>query len=43
MVEVIGERYLEVWGMTEGVAPFSATIRADWRNADQVGVADRRA
>jgi acyl-CoA synthetase (AMP-forming)/AMP-acid ligase II len=34
LVEVIGERYIEVWGMTEGVAPFSATTRADWRHAD---------
>jgi acyl-coenzyme A synthetase/AMP-(fatty) acid ligase len=24
LVDVIGERYIEVWGMTEGVAPFSA-------------------
>jgi acyl-CoA synthetase (AMP-forming)/AMP-acid ligase II len=31
LVDVIGERYIEVWGMTEGVAPFSATTRADWR------------
>ena len=28
LVDVIGERYIEVWGMTEGVAPFSATTRA---------------
>ena len=40
LVEVIGERYLEVWGMTEGVAPFSATTRADWRNAAQAGADD---
>ena len=26
--------------MTEGVAPFSATTRADWRNADQAGADD---
>ena len=31
LVDVIGERYIEVWGMTEGVAPFSATTRSDWR------------
>ncbi|HEY2264421.1 MAG TPA: AMP-binding protein, partial [Streptosporangiaceae bacterium] len=31
LVDVIGERYTEVWGMTEGVAPFSATVRGDWR------------
>jgi acyl-CoA synthetase (AMP-forming)/AMP-acid ligase II len=31
LVDVIGERYIEVWGMTEGVAPFSATTRDDWR------------
>jgi acyl-CoA synthetase (AMP-forming)/AMP-acid ligase II len=31
LVDVIGERYIEVWGMTEGVAPFSATTRGDWR------------
>lgn len=34
LVEVIGERYIEVWGMTEGVAPFSATTRSDWRGAE---------
>jgi acyl-CoA synthetase (AMP-forming)/AMP-acid ligase II len=32
LVELIGERYVEVWGMTEGVAPFSATVRGDWRH-----------
>lgn len=32
LVELIGERYVEVWGMTEGVAPFSATVRGDWRD-----------
>jgi acyl-CoA synthetase (AMP-forming)/AMP-acid ligase II len=31
LVDVIGERYIEVWGMTEGVAPFSCTTRDDWR------------
>jgi fatty-acyl-CoA synthase len=31
LVDVIGERYIEAWGMTEGVAPFSATTRDDWR------------
>ncbi len=31
LVDLIGERYVEVWGMTEGVAPFSATVRGDWR------------
>ncbi len=33
MVEVAGERYAEAWGMTEGVAPFTATTRDDWREA----------
>jgi acyl-CoA synthetase (AMP-forming)/AMP-acid ligase II len=33
LVDVAGERYLEAWGMTEGVAPFTATTRDDWRNA----------
>ena len=33
LVDVAGERYIEAWGMTEGVAPFSATTRDDWRNA----------
>ena len=32
LVELIGERYVEVWGMTEGVSPFSATVRGDWRH-----------
>lgn len=36
LVDVIGERYIEVWGMTEGVAPFSATTRDDWRTAGEV-------
>ena len=31
LVGRIGDRYVEVWGMTEGVAPFSATTREDWR------------
>ena len=31
LVEVIGERYVEVWGMTETVAPLTATAREDWR------------
>jgi acyl-CoA synthetase (AMP-forming)/AMP-acid ligase II len=35
LVDVVGERYIEVWGMTEGVAPFSATTRADWRDGGQ--------
>jgi len=35
LVDVIGERYIEVWGMTEGVAPFSATTRDDWRTGGQ--------
>jgi acyl-CoA synthetase (AMP-forming)/AMP-acid ligase II len=33
LVDVAGERYAEVWGMTEGVAPFTATTRDDWREA----------
>ena len=33
LVEVVGDRYIEIWGMTEGVAPFSATTRADWRGS----------
>jgi acyl-CoA synthetase (AMP-forming)/AMP-acid ligase II len=37
LVEVIGERYIEVWGMTEGVAPFSCTTRDDWRTAGAAG------
>jgi acyl-CoA synthetase (AMP-forming)/AMP-acid ligase II len=37
LVEVIGERYIEVWGMTEGVAPFSATTRDDWRTGGRAG------
>ena len=40
LVEVIGERYIEVWGMTEGVAPFSATTREDWRTGGLGGGAD---
>jgi acyl-coenzyme A synthetase/AMP-(fatty) acid ligase len=28
LVDVIGERYIEVWGMTEGVAPFSLSPSA---------------
>ncbi len=40
LVDVIGERYIEVWGMTEGVAPFSATTRADWRDAARAGADD---
>ena len=35
LVDVIGERYVEVWGMTEGVAPFTATTRDDWRERGQ--------
>jgi long-chain acyl-CoA synthetase len=31
LVDVLGDRYLESWGMTEGIAPFSATTREDWR------------
>ena len=37
LVEVIGERYIEVWGMTEGVPPFSATTRDDWRTGGRGG------
>jgi acyl-CoA synthetase (AMP-forming)/AMP-acid ligase II len=33
LVDIAGERYVELWGMTEGVAPFTATTRDDWRNA----------
>jgi len=32
LVDVAGERYVEAWGMTEGVAPFTATTRGDWRD-----------
>ncbi|MGD0608904.1 MAG: AMP-binding protein [Streptosporangiaceae bacterium] len=32
---IFGERYIEVWGMTEGVAPFPATTRDDWRTASR--------
>jgi fatty-acyl-CoA synthase len=38
LVDVIGERYIEVWGMTEGVAPFSATTRDDWRTGGLGGL-----
>ena len=31
LVDVIGERYVEVWGMTETVAPLTVTAREDWR------------
>lgn len=31
LVELIGERYVEVWGMTETVAPLTVTAREDWR------------
>ncbi len=37
LVDVAGERYAEVWGMTEGVAPFTATTRDDWREAGHHG------
>jgi acyl-CoA synthetase (AMP-forming)/AMP-acid ligase II len=40
LVDVIGERYIEVWGMTEGVAPFSATTRSDWREPGRCGARD---
>ncbi len=40
LVDVIGERYIEVWGMTEGVAPFSATTREDWRTGGLGGGAE---
>jgi acyl-CoA synthetase (AMP-forming)/AMP-acid ligase II len=33
LVEVIGDRYAEMWGMTEGVAPFTVTTRDDWTSA----------
>lgn len=33
LVDVIGERYVEVWGMTETVAPLTVTAREDWRGA----------
>ena len=33
LVDLIGERYVEVWGMTETVAPLTGTSRADWRGA----------
>lgn len=37
LVEVTGTRYIEAWGMTEGVAPFTATTADDWRTAGQRG------
>ena len=37
LVDVIGERYVESYGMTEGVAPFTATTREDWRTAGAGG------
>ncbi len=30
LVAVIGDRYAEMWGMTEGVEPFTVTTRDDW-------------
>lgn len=33
LVEVIGERFVEVWGMTETVAPLTVTAREDWRGS----------
>jgi acyl-CoA synthetase (AMP-forming)/AMP-acid ligase II len=29
--ELIGDRFVEVWGMTESVAPVTATVREDYR------------
>ena len=37
LVDVIEERYVEVWGMTETVAPLTVTAREDWRGG---GTAD---
>jgi len=35
LVDLIGERYVEVWGMTETVAPLTGTSRSDWRGAHE--------
>ena len=31
LVDAVGERFLEVWGMTESIAPLTATTRDDFR------------
>jgi fatty-acyl-CoA synthase len=31
LVEAVGDRFLEVWGMTESIAPLTGTTREDWR------------
>jgi acyl-CoA synthetase (AMP-forming)/AMP-acid ligase II len=31
LAEVVGDRLLETWGMTESVGPLTATTRPDWR------------
>ncbi len=31
LTDLIGERFVEVWGMTETVAPLTVTAREDWR------------
>ena len=33
LTDLIGDRYVEVWGMTETVGPLTGTTRADWRGA----------
>jgi len=35
LVEAVGDRYLEVWGMTESIAPLTATTREDWRGGGE--------
>ncbi|MFM8867404.1 MAG: class I adenylate-forming enzyme family protein [Ilumatobacteraceae bacterium] len=35
LTDLIGDRYVEVWGMTETVGPLTGTTRADWRGAHQ--------
>jgi len=33
LTDLIGDRYVEVWGMTETVGPITGTTRSDWRGA----------
>ena len=33
LVDLIGERFVEVWGMTETVAPITGSTRSDWRGS----------
>ena len=34
LVDTIGDRFLEVWGMTESLAPLTATTAEDWHHSD---------